>query len=179
MKLLLNLFLAVTLTTWISAEDYRETTSEKSPLFKELENSLVKLEGKSLKKFDDSTLSETKYIILYFSAHWCPPCRAFTPKLVDFYNQTKPNHPEFELVFVSSDRSEAAQKEYMIEASMPWTALKFSQIDRKKLIKSFAGNGIPCVVVLDREGKVLAHSYKDNQYMGPQLPIDEFKKLLK
>jgi len=24
-----------------------------------------------------------KFTAIYYSAHWCPPCRAFTPKLVD------------------------------------------------------------------------------------------------
>ena len=28
-----------------------------------------------------------KTIGIYFSAHWCPPCQAFTPKLVDFHNE--------------------------------------------------------------------------------------------
>ena len=26
-------------------------------------------------------------VMLYFSAHWCPPCRAFTPQLADLYKQ--------------------------------------------------------------------------------------------
>ena len=31
--------------------------------------------------------SRSKVIGLYFSAHWCPPCRAFTPKLVRAYTE--------------------------------------------------------------------------------------------
>ena len=34
----------------------------------------------------DEVLAEKKIIAYYFSAHWCPPCRNFTPILADFYN---------------------------------------------------------------------------------------------
>ncbi|GLV36728.1 hypothetical protein CBL_02437 [Carabus blaptoides fortunei] len=40
----------------------------------------------------------------YFSAHWCPPCRAFTPQLVDTYKMLRKKDPGFEVIFVSSDR---------------------------------------------------------------------------
>ena len=51
-----------------------------------------------------------KIVGIYFSAHWCPPCRAFTPKLVEFRDK---NSARFELVFVSSDRSKAEKIKYM------------------------------------------------------------------
>lgn len=49
------------------------------------------LQGKNLVKADgskvdaDTVLGTKKVICFYFSAHWCPPCRAFTPVLKDFY----------------------------------------------------------------------------------------------
>ena len=152
--------------------------SQDKTIAQQLAGSLVHLEQKNLKKFDDSTLSETKYFLFYYSAHWCPPCRAFTPKLVDFYNKTKPAHPEFEVVFVSSDRSDEDMKKYMQEIKMPWPAIKFNKIESLKKITAYAGPGIPCVVVVDAEGKVLADSFKGEQYLGPQKPVDDLLKLL-
>ena len=41
---------------------------------------------------------------LYFSAHWCPPCRMYTPKLAEQYAKLVAAGKPFEIVFVSSDR---------------------------------------------------------------------------
>ena len=49
------------------------------------------IKGKSLMKADgssqsaESALAGKDIIMFYFSAHWCPPCRGFTPMLKDFY----------------------------------------------------------------------------------------------
>jgi len=67
---------------------------------------------------------------LYFSAHWCPPCRGFTPELVKFYQVVKQKFGDkLEIVFVSSDRSESDWKGYFSE--MPWLAIPFSARDIK------------------------------------------------
>ena len=42
---------------------------------------------------------------LYFSAHWCPPCRGFTPRLAKEYERMKGEGKKIEIVFISSDKS--------------------------------------------------------------------------
>ena len=44
---------------------------------------LVKADGSKVGASD--ALAGKAIVCLYFSAHWCPPCRAFTPVLKDFY----------------------------------------------------------------------------------------------
>jgi nucleoredoxin len=34
-----------------------------------------------------SVLEGKQFVAVYFSAHWCPPCRQFTPVLGAFYDQ--------------------------------------------------------------------------------------------
>lgn len=74
---------------------------------------------------------EGKVVGIYFSAHWCPPCRAFTPQLAEWYKKVKegPNGSNFDIVFVSSDRDAEKWKEYFDE--MPWHAVPYGDRDRK------------------------------------------------
>ena len=51
-----------------------------------------------------SRSSETKLLVLYFSMHNCPPCREFTPLLVELYNETNENGKIMEVVFCSGDQ---------------------------------------------------------------------------
>jgi nucleoredoxin len=44
---------------------------------------LLRFDGTKVKAKD--ALADKKVVAFYFSAHWCPPCRAFTPVLKKFY----------------------------------------------------------------------------------------------
>ncbi len=85
--------------------------------------------------------------MLYFSAHWCPPCRHFTPKLSKAYTKLKIERDDFELVFISSDRDESSFNEYF--KTMTFCALPFEhrEVDAA-LSKMFKVEGIPTLVML-------------------------------
>jgi nucleoredoxin len=140
------------------------TSNAIQPLVK---GDLVFWHNGSLSRFDDEPLEKKKLIALYFSAHWCGPCRTFTPQLVDYYNRVAPHHPEFEIIFVSSDRSQFAMETYMREANMPWPAIDYQKVAGKEAIRKYAGSGIPCLVVIDPSGKVVSDSFAGKEYLGP------------
>jgi len=97
-----------------------------------------------------SALQSKKVVGLYFSAHWCPPCRGFTPKLAEVYKGLKESGKSIEIVFVSSDKDEGSFNEYFAE--QPWLALPYAARDKKQaLSKKYKVNGIPTLVLLDGE----------------------------
>ncbi|XP_010553606.1 PREDICTED: probable nucleoredoxin 1 [Tarenaya hassleriana] len=100
-----------------------------------------------------------KHILLYFSAHWCPPCRGFTPKLVEVYKQIKARDEAFELIFISSDRDQASFDEYYSE--MPWLALPFGDPRKQSLARTFKVSGIPMLVALGPTGRTITTEARD------------------
>ncbi len=143
----------------------------------QLNGKLVALRGKSALPFAAPDLPKAKYIALYYSAGWCGPCRQFTPDLVKFYNEMKPSHPEFEIVFMSEDQGASAMEKYMSEMAMPWPAMRYSAVKGSRLAK-FAGRGIPCLVLLNEKGELLSHSYEGDNYLGPRKVMRDLKKML-
>lgn len=92
-------------------------------------------------------LGDHRRIAVYFSAHWCPPCRRFTPILANKYKNAGENR-DTEVIFVSSDQNQASFDEYFGE--MPWLALPFSERELKgKLSQKYGVSGIPTLVLLD------------------------------
>jgi nucleoredoxin len=100
-----------------------------------------------------------KTIGIYFSAHWCPPCRGFTPKLAEMYKSTF-QAKGLEIVFASSDKDEGAFNEYY--ADMPWLALPYSNRELKEtLSKKYKVRGIPSFVILDSDGNTITTEGRD------------------
>ena len=57
------------------------------------------------------SLAGKKVVMFYFSAHWCGPCKFFTPTLQRWY-QRHAAAKQVEVVFVSNDRNETEFKHY-------------------------------------------------------------------
>lgn len=89
-------------------------------------------------------LGEPAVVALYFSAHWCQPCRQFTPMLAAALAQPS---PQLSVVFISSDRDEASFRQYY--DNMPWLALPFGSIQKQTLSMAFNVKGIPSLIILN------------------------------
>eukprot|EP00729_Bicosta_minor_P001846 gene1846-24270_t len=100
----------------------------------------------SITSVPSSELDECDVVGLYFSAHWCPPCRHFTPQLIEAFNAMRHIGKKFQIVFVSSDRSQSEFQEYY--KSMPWLALPYKDARCSMLSSKFKVLGIPKLVFI-------------------------------
>ena len=111
------------------------------------------LAGKTLHYADGTTrpaetvLANKAVVALYFSAHWCPPCRQFTPVLKEFYDEVA--EAGVEIVFVSSDRSAEDMANYIRESHGAWPALPHGSDVGQALKQRFSISGIPSLVILN------------------------------
>ena len=125
----------------------------------------------------DAEFEKKKLVALYLSAHWCPPCRQFTPKLVAYYNKIAATHPEFEVLFVSNDKSASAMEGYMRDDQMPWPAVNYDKVAGNTALLKYFGGSIPCLVVVDENGKVIFDTYAGKNYRGPEAVLADLDQL--
>ena len=114
---------------------------------------LLDANGKEVSK----DLLAGKTIGIYFSAHWCPPCRGFTPSLVKFRDSNK---KDFEIVFVSSDRSPKAHMDYM----------------KGSIKKKYEVRGIPSLVIVSPKGKTITKDGRGDVSSNPKGALKSWQK---
>lgn len=117
---------------------------------------LVKKDGTEIPSSE--ALKEAEVIGFYFSAHWCPPCRAFTPVLADAYEEMKSLNYKFEVIFVSSDRDEKSLFSYMNECHGDWYALQFGSEKIRELKTKYNIKGIPTLVIVRKDGTLITEN---------------------
>ncbi|WP_418603538.1 TlpA family protein disulfide reductase [Hwangdonia sp.] len=93
-----------------------------------------------------------KYVLIDFWASWCGPCRKESPNVQKQYQLYKDKG--FEVVSVSIDKKEEAWRKAVKEDKLKGTLLLAQ--DSKQVMKDYVFSGIPYMVLLDKEGKVMA-----------------------
>lgn len=95
-----------------------------------------------------------KYYIFYYSASWCPPCRAFTPELVKFHRRMKGRNASFEVILVPNDNSEKEAIAYLADYRMPWPGVAWDARGHREIPRN-PGGGIPALRLTDANGETL------------------------
>jgi nucleoredoxin len=96
-----------------------------------------------------------KMVGLYFSAHWCQPCRKVTPRLAEKYNAFLANGDALEIIFISSDRDAASATKYFT-AEMPWKMLDCDdRVGKALLASAFRVTSIPILLVFNENGDLI------------------------
>ena len=151
----------------------------KSRVAKAVAGKLEQFDGTKLVPFAVGERPEPDFYLIYFSAAWCGPCQRFTPELVKAYHRFQQMAPgRVELIFVSNDTGPGEQLGYVKKAAMPWPMVKFSKLGSAAVIERWAGAGIPCLVAVTREGDAFLHSYRGEEYVGPNHVLQASEQVL-
>lgn len=173
----------------ISADDFVETfpyhPEPPKPVTELLGPELRKGKGEVVKASD--ALKDVDVLGLYFSAHWCGPCRSFTPQFAKKYAALKAAGKKFECVFVSSDSDEEAFNSYHDE--QPWLAMPYSRRKEKEQLSEQMGvNGIPSLILIDlKTGEVITDEARSGidsdtfieDFPYPPKPVNDLSGSLK
>ena len=112
------------------------------------------------KQVDITIFKDVKLVCIYFSAHWCPPCRNFTPILAEVYNKINEKEKLIEIIFATRDKDLESYNEY--RHTMPWVAIPFGHANIKTLATTCNITGIPTLVIMNQKGDVVCEDgYED------------------
>ena len=120
----------------------------------------LNLYGKTLdnKDFDWESF-RGKYVLVKFTATWCGPCKLQIPGLREAYKKYHDKGFEIVSVYIWEQKDDAETiKQYVELEKLPWVIIS-EPLTKKAglppLDETFGIQGVPTMVLVDKEGKVL------------------------
>ena len=124
-----------------------------------------KLYGRTLddKEFKWESLREKdkeKYVLINFTATWCPPCQRMIPGMIETYEKYHDKGLEIVSVYMWQGEPDpvATVKNYVEEKKLPWIIIS-EELSKKAGLPEFGPHyniqGVPTLVLVDKEGKIM------------------------
>ena len=106
---------------------------------------------------DDATFLRYNVIGILFTGSWVPPAKEFMEKLEALYAEVNKTEKIFEIVQISSEKSEHAYKE-QLTPKRNWLYLPFNDPFMKNLVEQFNVEYLPTFIIVNRDFYVLSQN---------------------
>ena len=130
--------------------------------------------GEQIKKDDETVEAEEilnhfkEFLLIFYGAYWSPRAIQVANSINNFLIEVNPDDdhgsPLCEVIYVSNDIEKREFKEFyksMMEESS-WCTLKWGDPNLNKIKNEFSFESLPCVIVLDRNLRVVTREAADD-----------------
>jgi thiol-disulfide isomerase/thioredoxin len=164
----------------LSAEKKEETVARLEKMLRVTFGIDPKLYGKTLddEDFDWASL-RGKYVLIKFTATWCGPCQAEISGMLEAYKKYHNKGFEIVSVYVWQDRYNDDNldpvemvKKHVEEKKLPWIILSEALTEKANQPKQgdvYVARGIPVMVLVDKEGKIMMTDARTFHYVDDAL----------
>ena len=102
-----------------------------------------------------------KYVLVKFTATWCPPCTAAIPGMLEAYEQYRDKGFEIVSIYIGERGADpvATVRRFVEREELPWIILSeflTAEAGQPPQGEAFGIRVVPTMVLVDREGKVIA-----------------------
>ena len=114
-----------------------------------------------------------KVVLLDFWATWCGPCMRAHPEVERLHEEFR-DHPDFVLISVSLDETDAEVRRYLdthplewVQVRDPYTKTETGSRHAGPIAMAFRARGLPKYFLIDREGRIVYNSHLNGMGMVP------------
>jgi hypothetical protein len=142
------------------AEKLAEEEKAKADAIKAEGRVAVELEGKLINSQTGqpeplNTNAWPRYIVFLRGQSTCPITRNFAPTFIKYCNSIKPTHPEVEVVYLTIEDLPETYK-FSKELGFDWRTVSYENTTMAS-VNPYIDGRIPQLIVMNRDGKVLAN----------------------
>jgi peroxiredoxin len=95
-------------------------------------------------------------VLLVFGTTWCPYCREEIPRIKEIYGQGREKKLEVLNIYVNETESKVA--EFAAKYALPYRVLLDGD---GRVAESYQVRGVPTLVLLDRQGKIMCYQCRN------------------